>query len=242
MSCPGIPSNQPPGDPFPINTNDPSRRRLHRAWPADASSSAFSRRVELVAGERYWMQLECQMSGVSHDPPSAPPPVQPPPLPTSPPAPPPPLVTARLLGGLYANCGGTYQRGQETTKDWYTPFYKPVWHQIACENGNPCSGRVLYWGWDSKWICSYAIDGAGYAGGGKGADEWCEGDWGSATAECPNSTDWKLAPPPPPAPPSPPPPPPTLAFSGKPGSSTVYQPSCAVGARCAGGRASARST
>ena len=122
MSCPGIPSNQPPGDPFPINTNDPSRRRLHRAWPADASSSAFSRRVELVAGERYWMQLECQMSGVSHDPPSAPPPVQPP------------------------------------------------------------------------------------------------------------------------APPSPPPPPPTLAFSGKPGSSTVYQPSCAVGARCAGGRASARST
>ena len=76
------------------------------------------------------------MNGVSYEPPTAPPPLQPPPSPINPPAPPPPAVTAKLLGGVYASCGGTYQRGQELQWDWYDPHPKPVWHKIACENGD----------------------------------------------------------------------------------------------------------
>ena len=61
-----------PGDAFPINSADPSPMRRGRAyhpwpWPQDrqhqqqdqANQSAASSPVRLVAGRRYWMQLEC---------------------------------------------------------------------------------------------------------------------------------------------------------------------------------------
>lgn len=61
LHCPGI-----PGDAFPINAADLSPRRRNRAynpwpaWPADpANTTAVSRPVDLVAGQRYWMHLEC---------------------------------------------------------------------------------------------------------------------------------------------------------------------------------------
>ena len=60
LQCPGI-----PGDVFPMNSADPSTRRRNRAlrpwptWPEDANSTTVSRPVALVAGQRYWMQLEC---------------------------------------------------------------------------------------------------------------------------------------------------------------------------------------
>jgi hypothetical protein len=60
LQCPGI-----PGDLFPMNSADPSTRRRNRAfqpwptWPEGANSTAVSRPVALVAGQRYWMQLEC---------------------------------------------------------------------------------------------------------------------------------------------------------------------------------------
>ncbi len=236
LSCPGSPSDAP----FPVNEHDASRRRLHRShrswptWPGHASSSAVSRAVDLVAGQRYWMQLECDMNGILYDPPSAPPPPPPQPPPLLPPSPPPPVVTAKLLGGHYASCGGTYQLGQQLTTSWYSSVPKLVWHKIECENGDPCSGRVLWWGWDNKWICSASAYGGGYTSGAKDTAEWCEGDWGEGkTTECPNATalgfDWKMPPPPPGA--SPPPPHPPITFFAQEKLATGYKPTCAVGAR-----------
>ena len=60
LSCPAI-----PGDAFPINIDDPQPRRRNMAfqpWPVSAeyaNSTAVSRPLELVAGERYWLHLEC---------------------------------------------------------------------------------------------------------------------------------------------------------------------------------------
>ena len=189
LSCPGVPSNLPPGDPFPISTNDPSRRRRHRAqpawprWPAAVASPAVSRAVALVTGERYWLHLECKMAGLLHDPPSAPP--QPPPLapPISPPAPPPPSTVARVIGNstTYAGCDGYFERGQETTTSWYDSTPKLVWWKVQDRNGNPSTGRVWWWGWQGKWMCSTAPNGGAYASGCAGCDEWCEGEPRSLT-------------------------------------------------------------
>ena len=62
LYCPDI-----PGDAFPMNTADPSPRRRNLAyhpwpvWPAsEVDSTAVSRPVDLVAGQRYWMYLECR--------------------------------------------------------------------------------------------------------------------------------------------------------------------------------------
>ena len=71
LSCPGDASNLPPGTPFPTGTSDPSLRRRNRAhpewprWPSAAASPAVSRVVPLVAGERYWLHLECEMDGLA---------------------------------------------------------------------------------------------------------------------------------------------------------------------------------
>ena len=62
LTCDGI-----NGDAFPLNAADGSARRRALAlspWPSlpeDAASSAVSRAVDLVAGEKYWLQLECTM-------------------------------------------------------------------------------------------------------------------------------------------------------------------------------------
>ena len=62
LTCPGI-----PGSAFPINIEDPSPRRRQSAfepwprWPGHASSPAVSRALQLVAGQRYWLHLQCSM-------------------------------------------------------------------------------------------------------------------------------------------------------------------------------------
>ena len=184
LSCPGDASNLPPGTPFPTGTSDPSLRRRNRAhpewprWPSAAASPAVSRVVPLVAGERYWLHLECEMGGLAHDPPSAPPP--PPPLrpPISPPAPPPPSRIARIIGNptTYAGCDGYFERGQETTTSWWSTVPKLVWNKVQDRDGNPSTGRVWWWGWGNVWICSWKPWGGGYASGCKDCDEWCEGE------------------------------------------------------------------
>ena len=60
LSCPGV-----PGTSFPINVDEPSPRRRQSAqhpwpsWPEHSNSTALSRPLQLVAGRRYWLSLEC---------------------------------------------------------------------------------------------------------------------------------------------------------------------------------------
>lgn len=69
LSCPGVPSSSSYGNTLPADVTDISARRLSlglQPWPRHsrplgnaAPSSAVSRAVSLVAGERYYLHLTC---------------------------------------------------------------------------------------------------------------------------------------------------------------------------------------